>query len=257
VNKSAATVALTIDGRRVEVEEGATVLDTARALGIWIPTLCSHPAVEPYGACRLCMVEIVSGNRTRLTTSCTFPAREGLAVRTDSEGVLKARRFVIELLLARCPQAGDVRAMARRLGVEGTDLRSPGENDTCILCGLCVRVCRELIGANAIGFINRGGERAVETPFRSESDACIGCGACAFVCPTGAIGIEEAGERRALKTWHTERGRVRCSGCGELFAVKEVLDRLKEALALPEEVISRCPRCRRKRMGRELRRGRD
>jgi NADH dehydrogenase/NADH:ubiquinone oxidoreductase subunit G len=243
---------ITIDNRGIEVAEGATVLEAATRLGIYIPTLCDHPAVEPYGACRLCMVEIVSGGRSTLATACTYPARDGLTVRTVSDGVLKARQFIIELLLARCPNSEEIRTLARKLGVEGTRFPSADEGRTCILCGLCVRVCRELIGSAAISFIHRGMERAVETPFQIESDACIGCGACAFVCPTGAIAIEDCGDNRRMETWHTGLRRATCARCGEYFTTVEVLDRVKEALDLPEEILTCCSRCRRKKLGEEL-----
>lgn len=241
-----------MDDRELSVGEGTTVLEAARAAGIWIPTLCDHPAVEPYGACRLCMVEIGSGERSKLTAACTYPAREGLHVTTDSERVRKARAFIIELLLARCPDSEELRALARRLGVEKSRFPSPPKPGTCILCGLCVRVCGELIGNAAIGFIRRGAGRTVETPFLAASEACIGCGACAFVCPTGAVLIEDRGRTRAIETWHTELERVGCKECGERFATAEALERVQKALGLPGDLLALCGRCRRKKTGREL-----
>jgi len=246
---------LVIDDREIEVEEGATVLDAAMRVGIRIPTLCHHPAVEPYGACRLCMVEAAApGGRAKLVTAGTYPALDGLSVRTDSEQALRARRFIAELLLARCPDSEEIRALARHLGVEGTRLPSSGEGGTCILCGLCVRVCAELIGSSAISFTGRGMGRGVETPFRIESDACLGCGACAFVCPTGAIAVEDRGTERRMETWHTVLGRVRCAECGEYFATVEALERVREVLGIPAEDLAVCGRCRRRRLGKELRR---
>jgi len=241
---------LTINDREVEIEEGETVLQAARRLGIEIPTLCYHEALTPYGACRVCLVEVVTGGRSRLTTSCTYPASEGIVVRTDSERVVKARRFIVELLLARCPNVVKIRELAEQLGVKETRFKTADKE--CILCGVCTRVCTEIIGSSAIGFINRGIERAVETPFEIDSEACIGCGACAFVCPTGAIKIEDVKGYRKLDTWHTQLELARCKGCGNYFAPMAELKYLKRKVELPQEVFELCSACRRKKLGKEL-----
>ena len=204
-------VQVTIDGQSIEVEEGTTILEAAQRLGIYIPTLCHHPALEPYGACRLCTVEITPKGdgssagprrpRSQLVTSCNYPIRREIEVQTASEKVLKGRKLLAELLLARCPNVPQVRELAASLGV--TDVRFKVQEDdqsqrsadrlrsACHLCGLCVRVCEELIGQSAISFIGRGVDRKVGTPFLRFSDSCIACGACAFVCPTGAIKLED------------------------------------------------------------------
>lgn len=243
-------VKLTIDGREVEVEEGATVLQAARRLGIEISTLCYHEALMPYGACRVCLVEASTHGRSRLITSCTYPAWEGIVVRTNSERVIKARRFIVELLLARCPNVKEIQELAEQVGVKATKLKSTDE--ACILCGLCVRVCKDIIGKSAINFINRGIERKVETPFETNSEVCTGCGACAFVCPTGAIKIEDIKGYRKLDTWHTQLKLARCRDCGNYFAPKVELDHLKEKVELPVEIFELCGTCRRKSLGGEL-----
>ena len=182
-------IELTIDGQKVQIERDKTVLDAARKLNIYIPTLCHHEALEPYGACRLCLVEVTQGNRTRIVTSCNYPVSDGLEVRTNTQKVVKLRRGIAELLLARCPNSEQVRAMAKKLGVATTPFKKSDES--CILCGLCVRVCRDVMGIGAIGFVNRGSKREISTPFKEMSDVCVSCGACAFVCPTGAITLDK------------------------------------------------------------------
>jgi heterodisulfide reductase subunit A len=174
-----------INDRDVEVPEGTTVLEAARQLGVKIPTLCYYEAVKPYGGCRLCLVEVTAGNQTRLTASCTYMVTEGLQVVTDSEEVLEARRFVLDLLWSRCPEVPVLQDLARQLGLSEPSF--PQGDSDCILCGKCIRVCTELQGVGAIGLVGRGAKRQVTTPFGEFSQVCRTCGACAFVCPTGHI----------------------------------------------------------------------
>lgn len=185
---------MTIDEREVQVPEGATVLEAAEELGIEIPTLCHFKDLTPYGACRVCTVEISTGNGYRLQSSCSYPAQEGLHVRTDTERVKEGLKLMVELLLARCPEVKVIKELAKRVGVKEARFRL--KNEDCILCGLCVVVCNEAVGAGAIGFSERGITRKVGTPFGVESDACIGCGACTYVCPTGAIQMEAEARAR-------------------------------------------------------------
>ncbi len=180
-------IRLTMDARQVEVEEGQTLLDAAKALGIEIPTLCYHRAVPAAGACRVCVVEIKAGGRPGLVPACACPAQDGLEIDTNSERVRQSRRMTLQLLMARCPGSEKVKALAKEYGIEKTSYKIREDADDCILCGLCVRVCNDLIGVGAINFVNRGVGRSVATPYSVDSDVCIGCGACAFVCPTGAI----------------------------------------------------------------------
>ena len=179
-------VQIIIDGHMVQVDRGTPVLHAAKKAGIVIPTLCYHEALKPYGACRLCMVEVVQNKQRRLVTSCNFPAETGMEVFTDTDGVRQARRNVVELLFARCPEVPMLQTMARRMGIEKTGFKKI-ESKECILCGLCVRFCEEVVGAAAIGLSNRGTEREVTTPFKSSSDTCISCGSCTYICPTGCI----------------------------------------------------------------------
>ena len=105
-------ISLTIDGQKVEVEEGKTVLDAARQAGIKIPALCYHEALRPYGSCRVCLVEISQGNGSVIRTSCLYPALEGMEVKTDTDRVIRARKLMVELLLARCPDSEEIQKLA-------------------------------------------------------------------------------------------------------------------------------------------------
>ncbi|KKL67095.1 hypothetical protein LCGC14_2138380, partial [marine sediment metagenome] len=145
---------LTIDGQPLKVEEGSTILQAAERVGIKIPTLCYHKALSPYGACRICLVEIGRNGRSQIEASCQYRVQSGMVVRTSSERVLKARKIMVELLLARCPNSKRIRELADELGIKET--RFPKKDEDCLLCGLCVRMCEERMGKSTIGFANRG-----------------------------------------------------------------------------------------------------
>jgi len=174
-------IEMTIDGLDVQVEEGASVLDVAQFYGIPIPTLCHHDGLTDYGACRLCIVEIGKGGNAKLVSSCTYPAEQGLFVRTNSKWVVESRKMLVELLLAMCPSSKTIQDLAAAMEVE--KVRFKVEHNDCILCGLCVRMCAEQMDAKAIGFVNRGKDRKITTPFDIKSDVCRTCGACMYICP--------------------------------------------------------------------------
>jgi len=180
-------VSLEIDGQKVEVEEGITVLGAAQRLGIYIPTLCYEEAIKPYGACRLCVAETIIEGRSTFQSSCSLPVAEGMIVKTNSEPVMKGRKILLELYLARCPEVKGVRELCDKYGVRETRFKIFDKSEDCILCGLCVRVCDELAGARAIDFVGRGTGRRVDVPFERMWDECVACGACTYVCPTGHI----------------------------------------------------------------------
>jgi len=187
-------IQVTIDGRTTLVPPDTTILQAATDLSIDIPTLCHHPVLEPYGACRLCTVEVIRDGRSRLVTSCNYPIRQEIEVLTASERVTRGRRMIVELLWARCPDAEVFQQLGARYGIEKPRFEAR-EDELCYLCGLCVRVCNEVVGAQAISFISRGVEREVGTPFYQVSEACIACGACEFICPTGAIKVTDVTDK--------------------------------------------------------------
>lgn len=194
---------LTINGLKVSVEKGTTVLEAAQFLGFPIPTLCHMEGLTPYGACRLCLVEIGEGAKSKLVSSCTYPVEEGLKVRTASNRVLRARKMVIELLLASCPQSKTIQDLAAAHDVRQQRFRQ--EYETCILCGLCVRMCKEQMMAGAIGFRGRGQTRSIGTPFDIVSEQCRQCGGCIYVCPACE-----------LRCTYTQPEKAICGGCGNL-----------------------------------------
>lgn len=189
-----AKVKIKIDGQSVEVEEGSYVLEAAKSLGIEIPTLCYYPYMTPYAACRICCVEARAGNDwNKIVTACNYPAWDGLEIFTDTPRVVNARRTNLELLMANCAEVPVLQTLADQLGIK--EPRWGTGDYTCILCGLCVRVCDEVVGAHALSFINRGSQRDVSTPFALDSESCILCGACAKLCPTGYIKMEDMEKR--------------------------------------------------------------
>jgi heterodisulfide reductase subunit A len=185
-----------MDGKEFEADESRTVLDIARENGIDIPTLCHHRSLGPYGACRICVVEIIWGRRSRLFTACTYPAWDGMTVHTNSDKVLRARRLIFELLLTQAPASEEIKEMAAKYGVTESRFKAmrKGVDNKCILCGLCNRICQDVLGVAAIGFKGRGDKRDIATPFDKFSEVCTTCGSCATVCPTGAITLETISE---------------------------------------------------------------
>jgi NADH dehydrogenase/NADH:ubiquinone oxidoreductase subunit G len=178
-------ITLNIDDKEITGEEGMTILEVARGAGIDIPTLCYHEKLEPYGGCRLCLVEIGTSPRTRLVTSCVYPAAEGLAVQTKSKKVIQNRKMLLEVLLARAPGAKIIKDLAEEYGASQTRLKKKASY--CILCGLCVRYCAEIKKADAIGFIGRGIEREVMFIPEIAPKSCPPCRECFPLCPTGVL----------------------------------------------------------------------
>jgi NADH dehydrogenase/NADH:ubiquinone oxidoreductase subunit G len=241
---------LTIDGQAITVPPNATVLQAIRQAGAPLPTLCYWEGLSPYGACRLCLVEVqtLQGNgSTQVIAACSYPVADGMVIETQGARAVAIRKMMLEFMLARCPTSDVIRSLANEAGVTSTRFTSGGKADElCILCGLCVRVCRDLVGAAAIGFIGRGADREVGAPFHLQAEACIGCGACAAVCPTGAIQIEDRDGERVLHTWNTIVPLQPCPECGQPYAPEPMVF-LRELAEASEHLWGICPDCRRKK----------
>ncbi len=247
----------TVDGRSLEVPSGTYVLRAARDAGIDIPTLCHHPALEPVAACRLCMVEVTHPDWkgwSGLMTSCIYPIIDGLQVSTQSPRVQQARRQVLSLLLARCPDSESIRTLAARYGATAEGLDVSQDSDKCILCGLCTRVC-ETFATAAITTVSRGSTKAVGALGGFPASECVGCGACALVCPTGNIPSKREASGYAIwkRTFETatchvhQSACVACGACEEScpFSVARVAlraDGLRVA-TIPEEHCRGCGAC--------------
>jgi len=214
-----AVINITIDGHKLQVPEGWTILEAARENGIEIPTLCYREALEPYGACRLCVVELERGPKSQLVASCVYPCEEGVVVHTDSEMVRRSRRTTVELLMASSAHIPLIQELAAQMGVAEPRVRL--QPDDCILCGLCVRACKEIVGVSAISLVNRGIDKKVKPPFEIASRDCIGCSTCVFICPTGAIKLEDIGEPKLVHHWASDFEAVQCRICGDHYLSPE------------------------------------
>ena len=226
------TIELTINGLCIMAEEGATILEVCRQNGIEIPTLCHIKNLPADGACRLCLVEVAGAKN--LMTACSTPVSGGMAVQTDSEKVVSARRDVLDLLLSthrtdcfNCKKMGqcDLHAYCEAYGVEIS--RYPGENKAyavdasnpffefdkskCILCRKCVRVCGQLQCIGALGLSGRGFATHVtpENERELEESVCVSCGNCVSHCPTGALS-----PKRRVSAVGAEKVLTVCSYCG-------------------------------------------
>ncbi|MBN2317573.1 MAG: (2Fe-2S)-binding protein [Acidobacteria bacterium] len=175
-------ILLQIDGKEVKASEGMTIYEAAKSAGIFIPTLCHHEKLTPYGACRVCTVELETAGRTRLVAACVYPVERNMVVRTRSVKVGKTRKVILEELLAHAPDSEDLRRLAREYGADAD--RFEKEPAFCILCGLCVRYCAEIKQKYAVGFSDRGPRREIIFIPEVASKACWDCKECFELCPT-------------------------------------------------------------------------
>ena len=226
-----------INGKSVEFTEGMTILTAARAAGIYIPSLCDHPALEVSGACRICLVEVE--NSPKLMAACSTPITEGMVIRSESEKAVETRRGVVELMLLRhplecfsCTSNGRcaLQDAAYELGVESSGFAEhpaarlhniEDENpffirdtDKCVLCGRCIRVCDRGAQYRSIDFLGRGIGTSVQGPgdFGLEESDCKFCGQCVAICPVGALADKPA--MCGGRAWELERVRTVCPYCG-------------------------------------------
>jgi bidirectional [NiFe] hydrogenase diaphorase subunit len=237
---------LTIDNKTVEVAEGATILAAAAKAGVTIPTLCHNEELTPAGACRICVVEIEkSGSPAELVTACSYPAVDGMVVRSASPRALEARKLAVELLLALKPHSSALAKIADSLGVGEPRFELPHQE--CILCHLCTRSCQEVVGVNAITFIARGREREnADARVVWSNERCIACGSCAYICPTKAVTLEDNGGLRVL---NTPSGRLEfklkaCTKCGSYYAPEKQLEFMSRTSGIPLEKFDLCLDCR-------------
>jgi len=178
-------ILLRIDGKEVRAKEGMTVLEAAQGEGISIPTLCHHEKLEPFGGCRICMVEIEVHGRTQLVVSCVYPAEENLVVRTRSGKIDRIRKTILELLLAHAPDAPELQKLAQEYGADKN--RFEKDASFCIHCGLCVRYCAEVKKKNAVGFVDRGIRKEISFIPEISARECWDCKECFPLCPTSYL----------------------------------------------------------------------
>lgn len=232
---------MTIDGKACEAEEGQTVLEAARTNQIAIPTLCYHPALKPSGSCKLCAVEVTGRSGRQIAMlSCILKVKDGLEIKTTGPIVEAARTKAFQNLLRLAPQSARLRQMAEAHGV---DLGPPP--DGCLRCRLCVRVCKEIVGAGALRMKKIAGVSFVVP----EPDRCIGCGTCANICPTDAIRVEDRENVRSVIIRDELIGKhplERCEGCGRWFATTRFMDYIERRTAPHphvKETHNYCPTC--------------
>lgn len=179
-------VTITIDGKRTKGKKGENILQAARKAGVDIPTLCHHEELEPYGACRFCMVEIEKNKRKKLVAACCYQVEDGLVVNTKTEEILKIRRILTEFSMA-VSLSGTHMALAKEYGIKESRFKLDENPDSpCTLCGLCVRYCDEVTGRNAVTFIGRGIERSIGL-VPGASDNCRLCRKCFDFCDAGKM----------------------------------------------------------------------
>jgi predicted molibdopterin-dependent oxidoreductase YjgC len=230
---------LTVNGQSVDSAEASNILEVCRSMGIELPALCYHPALTPAGACKLCVVEAaMPGKKPRLLPSCVLQPKEGMTVETGTERVRKARIRALRRLVRHAPEAERLHRLAEKFNIPVGPVP-----DDCIRCQLCIRACREIVGAAALTMDDM--DNVVPEP----GDNCIGCGTCVNLCPTGAIRMRDQDGIRTLYIRDTVIGKsplVRCEACGRLFATQKFLSKVEEKTGDHPHVKEHhqyCPTC--------------
>jgi NADH dehydrogenase/NADH:ubiquinone oxidoreductase subunit G len=230
-----------LDGHELSAPKDETVLTVARKNGFHIPTVCFHPALKPSGSCKMCAVEVENiGGRSLVMLSCVLKAKEGMVIRTNGEAVHKARTKALRRLIRMAPQSGRLQEMAIAENI--TIAPAP---DGCIGCRLCVRVCKEIVGQEALRMEKNAGRLQVVP----DPEKCISCGTCANLCPTHVIQVVNQGAMRTVRKAETVFGQQpleRCQGCGKFYATEKQVD-LAEKRTGPHPQVKHhhhyCPAC--------------
>ncbi len=178
-------IQLQIDGKDVTAKPEMTLLEAAQSVGITIPTLCHHEKLEPYGGCRLCIVEVESRGRTKMVVSCVYQVESDIVVRTRSEKIDRIRKMILELQLAHAPDSFILEELAKEYGADKN--RFEKEASFCIHCGLCVRYCAEVKQSHAVGFVDRGIRKEIAFIPEIAAKECWNCKECFPLCPTEAL----------------------------------------------------------------------
>jgi NADH dehydrogenase/NADH:ubiquinone oxidoreductase subunit G len=238
---------LTVNGKKVTVGEDAYILEAARKAGVAVPTLCDFAGLEPWGGCRLCVVDMSLASWDddwfKMVTACNHPVADGMTVITDSERVKETRQVVLDLLLARCPDTPLIQKLAAEHGIERTSYKPREEPTDCILCGLCTRVC-DHIGVSAISSVNRGTGREIAPPFHEPPPDCIGCLSCAEICPTDCIPFKTTNQSRTI--WDKQFEMLRCSKCGRAHITRDQAAYYADRNGVPESYFETCDACKRR-----------
>jgi NADH dehydrogenase/NADH:ubiquinone oxidoreductase subunit G len=223
------------------------LLAVIRRMGIDIPALCDHPAIEPTGNCRLCTVEFTKESWDgwkKYVTSCLYPVEEGMIVNTHSEKCLEIRRTILDLQLANCPYSEVIRKMAAEHGIEKSSYEIDPEGNNCIMCYACTRIC-EVLGKSAISPTLRGHDKVIAPPLGLDKEPpdCIGCLSCAHICPTDFIEWSDKNGRRTI--WNKTFDLIKCKKCGKETISKEFADYIIEKRELPADYFDICDDCKR------------
>ncbi len=245
-------VNMKINGKMVKAHEGEMIIKTISREGIEVPALCDHPALEPSGSCRLCMVEITReewDGWTKHVTSCLYPAEEGLIINTHTPQVLEIRKTILDLYMARCPESDVIHKMAEDYGLQKTSFDIVPDGDNCIMCYACTRVC-EVLGKNAISAVQRGVNKYIAPPFDKEPPDCIGCLSCAHICPTNVISWEDKNGTRTI--WGKKFDLINCNKCGKEIITREFADYIIEKRNIPKEYFDVCDDCKRKELANKM-----
>ena len=178
-------IRMQIDGTEVRAKEGTTVLEAARGAGISIPTLCHHDDLQPYGGCRLCIVEVEVSGGKNIVASCVHQAEDGLVNNPRSDKIDRIRKSILELLLAHAPDSPPLQELAQEYGADKNKFEQ--EASFCVHCGLCVRYCAEIKKKHAVGFIDRGIRKEISFLPEIACTECNDCKECFPLCPTSYL----------------------------------------------------------------------